>query len=311
MVDGKDNAPRHFNIISLDGGGVRGTVEAVILDRLTKEYPKLLRDVDLIAGTSTGGIQALSMAAGTPPPETRDLYEKMSKHIFADSFLDDFRDLWKLSGADYNNKNLKKALQAQFGDRTLGDLDKRVVIPAFDLDSGPDSDPRSWKLKVFHNFEGLDSDASEGIVDVGLRTSAAPTFFPTVDGYADGGVVVNNPSMVAVAQALDSRAGNACLENVKVLSLGCGKFGRFVKGNNHDWGALKWAPHLLYMMMEGGIDMVHFQTKQLLGKRYHRINPELNDKFGIDSWKKIPQLVEIAENVDLTPTVRWLEENWK
>ncbi len=311
MAQVNPDPTRHFNIISLDGGGVRGTIEAVVIDRLTKEFPKLLRDVDLIAGTSTGGIQALGLAAGNPPPDTRDLYEKMSKHIFADSFLDDFRDLWKLGGADYSNKNLKKVLQAQFGDMSLAELEKRVVIPSFDLDNGYINEHRNWKLKVFHNFEGRDSDGDEKVVDVGLRTAAAPTYFPTVDGYVDGGVVVNNPSMVAVAQALDSRGGNQDLKDIKVLSLGCGKLGRFIKGSNHDWGIVQWAPYLFFMMMEGGIDMIHFQTKQILGDRYHRINPILDEKFAIDDWKKVPKLVEIAENIDLAPTVEWLEENWK
>jgi patatin-like phospholipase/acyl hydrolase len=311
MAQENPGPTRHFNIISLDGGGVRGTVEAVVIDRLLREYPKLLRDCDMIAGTSTGGIQALGLAAGTPPPETRDLYEKMSKQIFADCFLDDFRDLWKLGGADYSNKNLKKALTAQFGDRTLAELDKKVAIPAFDLDNGYMNEHRNWKLKVFHNFEGNDTDGDESVVDVALRTAAAPTYFPTVDGYCDGGVVVNNPSMVGVAQAIDPRGGNQNLEDVKVLSLGCGKLGRFIKGQNHDWGIAQWAPYLFFMMMEGGIDMVHFQTKQLLGDHYHRINPLLDEKFGIDDWKKVPKLVEIAENIDLAPTVAWLEENWK
>ncbi len=311
MTQASPEATRHFNIISLDGGGVRGTIEAVIIERLSKEYPKLLRDVDLIAGTSTGGIQALSIASGATPPETRDLYEKMSKYIFADSFLDDFRDLWKLGGADYSNKNLKKALQLQLGDRTLAELDKRVAIPAFDLDNGYMNEHRNWKLKVFHNFDGRDSDGNEKAVDVGLRTAAAPIYFPTVEGFVDGGVVVNNPSMVALAQALDPRAGNQQLKDINVLSLGTGKLSKFIKGSNHGWGIAQWSPYMFFMMMEGGIDMVHFQTKQLLGESYHRINPILAEHFALDDWKKVSKLVEIAENIDLAPTVTWLEEHWQ
>lgn len=310
MVQTNPEPTRHFNIISLDGGGVRGTIEAVVIDRLLTEYPKLLRDTDLIVGTSTGGIQALSLAAGTPPPTTRDMYEKMSKNIFADSLLDDFRDLWKTSGADYSNKNLKKILQIQFGDRTLADLDKKVAVTSFDLDNGFMNEHRNWKLKVFHNFEGRDSDGEEKIVDVALRTSAAPTYFPTTDGFVDGGVIANNPTMIALAQALDPRAGNQKLKDIKILSLGCGKVGRFIKGNNHDWGIAQWAPYLFFMMMEGSIESVHFQTKQILGSKYHRINPLLGEIFGLDDWKKVPKLVEIAESIDLAPTVAWLEENW-
>lgn len=302
---------RRFNILALDGGGVRGTVEAVITSRILQEHPNFMRDTDLLTGTSTGAIQALGLAAGFEPHQITDMYVNLMKIVFADSFLDDFRDLWRLTGADYSNKNLKHLLQDQFGDMTLGDLDKRVAIPAFDLDSGPESEFRSWKLKVFHNFPGADSDADERVVDVALRSSAAPVFFPTVDGYIDGGVVANNPSMVGVAQALDSRAGNMPLQNIHLLSLGCGKSARWIKGNNHDWGAMQWAPHILFLALEGSIDTTHFQCHQLLQERYHRIDPILPNKMPLDDWKKVPRLIEIAQNEDLKDLHKWIEEMWK
>ncbi|EKX34472.1 hypothetical protein GUITHDRAFT_80524, partial [Guillardia theta CCMP2712] len=48
-----------FRILSLDGGGVRGILSAVILARLLKAVPTFLDNVDLLAGTSTGGLIAL------------------------------------------------------------------------------------------------------------------------------------------------------------------------------------------------------------------------------------------------------------
>lgn len=302
---------RRFNILSLDGGGVRGTVEAVITSRILKEHPNFLRDTDLITGTSTGAIQALGLAAGFTPHQITDMYVNLMKHVFADSFLDDFRDLWRLAGADYSNKNLKHLLRDQFGDMTLGDLEKRVAIPAFDLDNGPDSSYRSWKLKVFHNFPGQDSDADERVVDVALRSSAAPVYFPTVDGFIDGGVVANNPSMVGIAQALDPRGGNMPIENVYVLSLGCGRSGRWIKGKNHDWGAMQWAPHILFVALEGSISATHFQCGQLLRDRYHRVDPILPEKLPLDDWKRVPKLIEIAQNEDLADLDRWIGEMWK
>lgn len=304
--------PKSFNIIALDGGGTRGTLEAVLLDRLLKEFPKLLRDTDLIAGTSTGGIQALGLAAGAPVPQVRDMYEKAAKFIFSDSFADDFRDLWKLTGADYSNKNLRKLLRLQFGEMTLGELDKRVVITSFDLDNEA-SDPsvRTWKPKIYHNFDNSDSDSSELVVDVALRTSAAPTYFPTVDGFVDGGVIATNPSLIAITQALDAKRGaGADLADIRLLSLGAGKTNRYIKGNNHDWGIARWIGYLFDLFGEGSVELVAFQAEQLLGDRYHRINPHLRDSFALDNWKKIPPMVEMAEELDLTRTVEWLEENW-
>ncbi len=302
---------RSFNILSLDGGGVRGTIEAVLLDRIVNEFPKFTQKLDLVTGVSTGGIQALAIAADKRPPVVREIYEKCAKFIFADSFLDDFRDLWKITGADYSNKNLRKLLEMQFGSMQLRDLDKKVAIVTFCLDNGTganDSKVRSWKPKIFHNFPGPDSDGDASVVDVAMQTCAAPTFFPTYKGHVDGGVCANNPAMVAVAQALRNKTP---LESIKVLSVGAGASGRYVKGNNHDWGAAQWGPKLLYMMLEGPIEIANFQCEMILKDRFHRCNPPLGESFSLDNWKKIPALVDLAEGYDLEPTLEWLEENWK
>ncbi len=44
----KDKKP--FRILSLDGGGVRAIIQAVVLARLAKEYPTLIEDIDMFAG---------------------------------------------------------------------------------------------------------------------------------------------------------------------------------------------------------------------------------------------------------------------
>ena len=51
-----------YHILSIDGGGVRGLVACVILERLEAAHPGFLDQVDLFAGTSTGAIVALGMA---------------------------------------------------------------------------------------------------------------------------------------------------------------------------------------------------------------------------------------------------------
>lgn len=310
----KPSMPRSFNVLSLDGGGVRGAVEAVLLDRIQNAHENFLRDLDLVAGVSTGGIQALALAAGKNPPVIREMYEQAAKFIFADSFLDDFRDMWKVAGADYSNKNLRKMLELQFGDMKLRDLDKKVAIVAFDLDNevSDGKRPRTWKPKVFHNFPGDDSDGEELVVDVAMRTSAAPTYFPTYQGYCDGGVAANNPAMIGLAQALDPRTAKMQVDEIKVLSIGAGQSERFIKGNNHDWGVAQWAPKLLYMMLEGPIEIANFQCKVILKERFHRISPVLKGgSFPLDKWDKIPELVDVANAHDLEPTIKWLKTYWK
>lgn len=309
----KPSMPRSFNVLSLDGGGTRGTVCAVLLDRIQNAHPNFLRDLDLVAGVSTGGIQALALAAGKTPPVIRELYEKASKFIFADSFLDNFRDAWKVLGADYSSKNLRKLLELQFGDMQLRDLDKKVAIVTFDLDNEASDGKRvrTWKPKIFHNFPGNDSDGEALVVDVAMRSSAAPTFFPTYQGFCDGGVAANNPAMIGLAQALDPRTAKMQVDEIKVLSLGCGQVERYIKGTNLDWGVAQWGPKLLYMMLEGTVEIANFQCKVILKERFHRVSPPLKGVFPLDNFDKIPELVEVATNYDLETTLKWVNTYWK
>src|SRR5438093_10058800 len=124
-----------YRILSFDGGGIRGLVTLALLKRLEAEIPNLIRGADLLAGTSTGGIIALGLAAGKSVDELISLYKDNGERIFDDSWFDNLRDLGGLVGADYDQSNLKKILKSSFGKSLLKDLNQRVLIPSFDLDN--------------------------------------------------------------------------------------------------------------------------------------------------------------------------------
>lgn len=302
-----------YHILSLDGGGIRGVLTAKLLERLEMAHPGFLSKVDLFAGTSTGGILALGLAAGLTPREIGRLYEESGAKVFADWIWDDIRDLGKLTGADYSNEPLKQAILELIGEITLGDLQKRVFVSSFDLDNEPQKPGalRIWKAKFFHNFPGESSDADQKVVDVALRTSAAPTFFPIYQGYIDGGVVANNPSMCALAQALHPETGGQKLRRVTLLSIGTGINPRFLPQENADWGLAQWAPHLISLMIEGNVGLAHYQCQQILGKRYLRINPILPKPIGLEQVDQIPLLKEVAEKENLDGAIRWLKRYYK
>ncbi len=302
-----------FRILALDGGGIRGVLTAALLERLEKEQPGFLDLVDLFSGTSTGGILALGLASGMTPTEVRNLYERLGSKVFKDSFWDNLADLGQLRGAQYDNAALKEELTNQFGSLILGDLPKRVLISSFDLDNEEVSmgKVRSWKPKFFHNFPGEDSDAHERVVDVALRTSAAPTFFPVYQGYVDGGVVSNNPSMCAVAQALEPNTGQQKLTDIRLLSVGTGFNPKYLNAQSEDWGFVQWAPHLVSLMLEGSMGLADYQCRQLLGRRYYRLNPVLPVPIGLDDVQQIPLMKTIASQYDLSKARAWLKRNFR
>lgn len=299
-------------IISVDGGGVRGVVPTVVLQRLSDE-PRLtgwLDRADLFAGTSTGGLIALALAAGLDLPTIRLLYEENAKRVFRDSVLDDILDLGKILGADYEVANLRTELDGVFGDRKLAQLPRRVLVTAFDLDN-EDPVARTWKPKIFHNFPGSDSDGEMLLAQVGTYTSAAPTYFGSADGYVDGGVFATNPSMCALAQTQDHRipaAERCALQDVRLLSLGTGRSLEYLQGSRHDWGYLQWVRPLISIMLDGTNGIADFQCEQLLGDRYFRLAPTFpqGTTIAMDDVDRIPELVDFANALDLEPLVEWL-----
>jgi patatin-like phospholipase/acyl hydrolase len=298
-----------YYILSMDGGGIRGILTARILERLEAAVPGFLTNVDLFAGTSTGGLLTCGLAYGMNPTELRQLYEECANAVFADTLLDNIKDLGNLIGAQYGIKPLKEVLVKRFGDTTLGELPKKVLISAFDLDN--EAEPpavRTWKMKFFHNYPGPNSDGRELVVDAAIRTSVAPTYFPIYQGYIDGGVAASNPAMCALAQALHRSTGGQQLGAVRLLSLGTGFNPHYLPSKNGDWGLVNWAPHLVSLMLEGSSGLVDYQCRQVMEDQYHRVNPTLPRPIDMDKIRFIPELLDIADNVNLDTTIAWIKD---
>ncbi len=243
-----------YRILSCDGGGIRGLLAALIVRQLHVELGILDR-VDLYAGTSTGGILALSLAGGIEIDKLINLYQTRAAEVFvrtegpggqAGEFLKkQLREIAKrLPGATtelvdslfvfqdelwypkYSGEGLRKALAEFFPtDPTLGGLPGRakVLITTFQLQNEAQG---SWEPAILHSLKtpGNDLDRSH-VVEAAMCTSAAPTFFPPYKhmklGYCiDGGLFANNPASVALATALEA---GIPLQSIRLLSIGTGR----------------------------------------------------------------------------------------
>jgi patatin-like phospholipase/acyl hydrolase len=297
-----------YSILSLDGGGIRGIIQAIILERLEHLHPGFISRIDLFAGTSTGGLVALGLAYGLTPTQLIELYEQLGPVVFSDTVIDDVRDLGTLVGADYQIGPLKDVLDNRFGGIKLGQLERKVLISAFDLDNeDPQKARRTWKAKFFHNFAGSDSDEDELVVDVGIRTCVAPTYFPIYQGYIDGGVVATNPSVCALAQALHPETGGRKMKDIALFSISTGHNPRYITSQDGDWGLLQWAPHIVNLTLEGGAGLADYQCRQFLGEKYHRLNVMLPEPIGMDRVDRISELKRIARQNDIRTASTWLD----
>ena len=83
-------AQRPYRVLSLDGGGIRGTYTAAYLERLVGAFARqkgaaaldLGKGFDLIAGTSTGAIIGCGLAKGIALSRIVQLYQDNAKAIF-------------------------------------------------------------------------------------------------------------------------------------------------------------------------------------------------------------------------------------
>lgn len=220
-------------ILAIDGGGVKGTIPAAFLSTIESATGKRLVDhFDLIAGTSTGGIIALGIGLGLSATDILEFYETDGPRIFAQEVAENPSCWGRAAGfvkrhvrgarqillPKYDASSLHASLERVFCDRTLGDSQTRLLIPAFDRQR---RDIHVFKTAHHPRFN---VDWKERAVDVALATAAAPTYLPGHQlssgvSLLDGGIWANNPVGLAVVEAISTL--NWSRDELFVLSIGC------------------------------------------------------------------------------------------
>lgn len=218
-------------ILSLNGGGVRGLftinvlaeIERIIEQKSGQADVKIGEYFDLITGTSIGGILALGLAAGKSAQELEKVFREQAPLIFppSRSWMKKCRAAFS---SRYRSQPLFNAVASMIGtDTTFNDLNRRVMIPTVNLSTGK---PQFFKTP--HN-PMFNRDGRLTLLDAAMATSAAPTYFAphhcaALDAYfADGGLVANNPSFIALLEVFQDMANDfpdATVSDVKILNIG-------------------------------------------------------------------------------------------
>ena len=312
-----------FKVLSLDGGGARGYLTILILERIEKYLQKYFNDkkpigerFDLIVGTSTGGIIAAGLAIGKSASEIRNLYEKLLEKIFQPYKKGFIKP-------KYNQEILKSALKEILKNKTFQDVKTHLCLTSVDVAT---SKPRFFKSPY---LEAFDTRSDEKLIDAVLATSAAPVFFPLVDTkylshLADGGLVANNPTMIGVTDAY--RITND-LNKIRLLSIGTGKMVQMpyeVEKIKECGGILSWALNsknfqdtlkqpiiekrmiipLIEVLLNSQSSLINAQANLLLKSNFIRINPELPTAMDLDDTSKLNTLKNLATEVDKEKTMK-------
>jgi patatin-like phospholipase/acyl hydrolase len=225
---------RPFQILSLDGGGLKGLFAAAVLAELEADLQwSVIDHFDLIVGTSTGGLVALGIGAGLHPSDLVDFYVTEGPKVFGRGK----GPVGNIRSAKHSPVALRTALEGVFGTRTLGDSVRPLVIPSYSLDAQD-----VYVFKTDHHPR-LTRDWRESMVDVAMATTAAPTFLPAFalrnHRLIDGGVWANNPTLVGVVEAV-SMFGIS-LPDIRVLSLGTTDELTHLDRSLDRAGLLRWA----------------------------------------------------------------------
>jgi len=303
-----------YRILSFDGGGLRGAFSARVLTRLAGEFPALVPNASMLAGTSTGSIIAVGLAQGKTPTELVDLYRKIGPAVFQKTMLDDLEHLWGITHSKYGTANRLQVLSEELQDVPLKQLEKDVVVATFDLGNDVARDQynnKCWAPKFYHNVSGPDSDGDVSCIEVMMKSSAAPIYFPIFKNYVDGGVIANNPAMCAVAQALDPRNDvKHAHGDIRLLSIGTGSSPATVSSVDGEWGLTQWGMKIIDLVSDASVGLPDFQCRQILGDCYRRIDTQFREPMPMDDPSKITELVAHADQIDIGPYVTWLNEFW-
>ncbi|XP_071870530.1 calcium-independent phospholipase A2 VIA [Bombus fervidus] len=207
-------------LLCLDGGGIRGLVLVQMLLEIESILQKpIVECFDWIAGTSTGGILTLGLAAGKSLRECQALYFRMKEEAF-------------VGNRPYNSDGLEKVLKDCLGVNTvMSDIKKpKIMITAVLADRKPvdlylfrNYDAPSTLLEHAETSMSLASSSSEQLLWHAARaTGAAPSYFRAFGKFLDGGLIANNPTLDAMTEIHEynlALKASGCEENAVPLSL--------------------------------------------------------------------------------------------
>ena len=308
-------------ILSIDGGGIKGIVPAVILlhlenllKQLSKNQNSRIHDYfDLFSGASTGAI----IIAGLLSPdknnrakysseEILELYLENGHIIFNSSLFQEIKSVSGIVNVKYDPEGLESIFEKYFGKSELKGLLKPSLIPVYDLSRGKNYFFRQQKALISprHNFY---------VKDLLRGATSALSYFPpsqisTVNGlehrcFIDGGVFANNPALSAYAE-FRYHNSNLHAKDTMMLSLGTGR-----KTTNLDcevtanWGAAEWLYQGSYLTSNAVASASDYQLNAVYDNKpnYLRLDASFDDEqsSSMDNTDKeyLDYLISLGESI--------------
>lgn len=262
-----------IKILSIDGGGIRGILPAMLLAELERRTGKRTAEMfDLISGTSTGGIITLGLTMpdeqGKPQHQAEailELYEKQGRDIFSRTIWQRLQTLESIIGSKYPSDGLERILESYFNGVRLSQVITDVFLTSYDLER--------HEPYFFSSYQAHRNPERDLLLrHVARATSAAPTYFdpaqvqfPGEDvprTLVDGGLVANNPALSAFIEA---REIYPKADSYILISIGTGDVLRPMPHEQAmNWGMMQWAQQLFDVVVTAADRTIDYQLRRLL-----------------------------------------------
>ncbi len=300
-------ASEYIKVLSIDGGGIRGLIPALVLAEIEKKTGKRIAEMfDLMAGNSAGGIVTLGLNVKNQNGKPKFSANKISEFFTKDGPKVFEKSLWKrvrsgfgVTDEKYDHDNMITVLKKYMGEKKLKSSITNTLISSYDILNRHPQFFKSWS-ENYNNHK---------MREVARATSAAPTYFEPIKlkvkgknaVLVDGGVFVNNPAVSAYAEAIRLiKEGKLPEKPILVISLGTGELTRRITYQEaKDWGLIQWVKPILDVVFDGVSDAVDYQLDLILGKeRFYRFQTRLVegfDDFDDASNTNINTLIRLAE----------------
>jgi uncharacterized protein len=281
-------------LLSIDGGGIRGIIALCALVELEAQLRTPARDVfSFMAGTSTGSIIAAGLAKGLTAQEILDIYVRLGNEVLR---FDLIGFISSLASFKYQSKPLHDLLVSTLGDPTLNDLPIDVMLTALRVRDG-----RPFYF-VRDNPGNSRTTGALRLADCVTGSSAAPTFFkpwdvPSIGECVDGGLTIaGNPCYQMCVEAFDyTTPGTYSPANSNIVALGTGHYETRHRPSN----IIDWVRFTIGQLLQEPAD----QQTQLVMRHYvpqgatlFRWNPALPREIELDSVREIPTLLALGKD---------------
>jgi patatin-like phospholipase/acyl hydrolase len=282
-------------VLNLDGGGIRGIFEIIILSLIEKHIGKPIYEIfDCVVGVSAGAISA-AMIATKKYKHVKDGIINPKK-IFHNKTLGIFEPM-------YDGRYKTKVLTDIFGDMKMSDLKLPTALLTVEMKNG---EP--------YTFTSIDSNSKNILVrEVVDASSSAPVYFAptTIENkrFIDGGVVNNDPVFNAIDFA------NMVYPNKEkaVLSIGTGSATNINVDENDPqlFGMVYWLSQNIIDVITGSrMNYNAPSIKKLLGENnYLRITTYITGDTDDITEMKRKEIIKSAHDIwekDGQEIIKWI-----